>query len=90
MPDRYRKQLVESRAQEHVEAERDRRRDLLLTVLTIAVWTVVGLVIMGMGIWVDDEGIGKPLWIGGRVVGMAGVAYALYKAYLRGERRGDW
>ncbi len=90
LPERYRRQLIESRERERHDAERDRRRDLLWTALLIGVWTVVGLAIMGLGIWVEGEDVGRPLWIGGRVVGIAGVGFTLYRAYLRGEERGDW
>ena len=89
LPDDVYRSLIEKRAAEHREAERDARLALLRVLLHVAWWTGCGLFIIGLAWHTRDEGWGRIFWYLGAAVWLAGVLTALHRARLRGEDRGD-
>ena len=90
IPKRYYEDMQRRRAEEQHKARRDTRRDLALTAVWCAVWCVLGLVVFAFAFHTTD-----PLWAqvfrwGAGVVTYGGISITLARAYLRGERRGDW
>ena len=79
---------------ERALADRDAVRSQRWGVLRICAemigWTAAGLVVAGMAFRVTDHEYGMVLLYAGMVINVGGVGYALWSAYLRSERRGDW
>jgi hypothetical protein len=90
LPEKYRQQLIES----HEAAERKARRDTLLAwgrVLgEIVLWTLLGLVGIGLAWHTLDIQLGWVYWWSGAIVWVGGVSAAVVTSYRRGEKRGDW
>lgn len=72
------------------EADRAYRWELLRVCSEMVGWTAAGLLVAGLGFRVMDYQYGMVLLYAGMLINVGGVAYALWSAYLRGERRGDW
>ena len=89
-----RKALLEDmqrkRADETRIAGGDTRRDLTFTALACVASVAAGLALMAVAFHTTSYAIGKAFFIGGQLVGYTGIVVALVRAYLRGERRGDW
>jgi hypothetical protein len=89
-----RKELLEemarSREAAEIEAERIRRRELILTALWCVVWSMLGLFLLGWSFHTSDDRYARPAFYGGIIVGNAGIIFTLLRAYRRGEQRGDW
>lgn len=90
IPKRYYEELQEKRAAEHRRAGRDTRRDLLRTGAWCLVWCVLGLVVFAFAFHTTDPTWAEIFRWGANVVTYAGISVTLARAYLRGERRGDW
>jgi len=90
LPEQYRRQLTET----HDAAERASRWDgwlaLARVIGEITLWTVLGLLGMGMALHTFDVGLGRIYWLVGSIVWIGGVTFAVLSAYPRGEERGDW
>lgn len=82
--------LQRKRAEETLVARRDTRRDLTLTALACVASVVAGLALIGVAFHTTSYAIGRVFFIGGQLVGYTGIVVSLVRAYLRGERRGDW
>jgi hypothetical protein len=90
LPEEYQRQLIESYEAADREARRDRWRAWARVLGEIVVWTVLGLVGIGLAFHAVDVQLGWVYWWIGAVVWVAGVSTAVTTAYLRGEERGDW
>jgi len=71
-------------------AERDRLRDLLVTIAWCFAFTLAGLVLMACAMHATDEKWGAILFWGALVVSNGGVMATLLRAFQRGQERGDW
>jgi hypothetical protein len=90
IPKRYYEELQARRAVEHRAAERDKARSLFFTGVMCLVWCVLGLVSFGLALHTSDAWLGEVFRWTAYVVTYGGIAVTLARAYLRGERRGDW
>lgn len=82
--------LQRKRAEETRIARGDTRRDVVYTALACVAWSVAGLALLGVSFHVTSYAIGEVFFVGGQIVGYTGIVVTLVRAYLRGERRGDW
>jgi hypothetical protein len=92
--------VARSRARLEVIAERNRiaseeaarvlRRDLFWTALACLGWMCAGLYCIGWSFHTTSQRYGWPAFLTGIIVGNTGILTTLARAYLRGERRGDW
>ena len=71
-------------------AERDRLRDMLVTIAWCFAFTLVGLFLMACAMHTTDEQWGGILFWSALVVNNGGVLLTLYFAFQRGQARGDW
>ena len=90
IPKRYYEELQQKRGAEYRIAERDTRRDLLFTGVMCVVWCVAGLGCFGLALHTTDPLMGQVYKWASYVVTYGGITWTLARAYLRGERRGDW
>jgi hypothetical protein len=90
VPEKYRRQLIESHAAAEREARRDTRRAWVRVLAEIVVWTVLGLTGIALAWRSGDFQLGWIYWWGGATVWVGGVSVAVLSAYKRGEKRGDW
>jgi hypothetical protein len=86
IPRRYYEELQAKRDAEHRVAERDTQRDLFWSGIACIVWCITGLVCFGLALHSTDEIFKWSAYI----VTYGGICTTLARAYLRGERRGDW
>ena len=89
-----RRELLEEMARireaAELEAERVRRRDTVRTGALCVTWMLIGLYLLGFSTHTTDEGYARPAFYAGVIIGNAGIAFTLLRAYRRGEERGDW
>jgi hypothetical protein len=78
------------REAEHHDAERDRFWSMIRSSVMCLVWAALGLVCYAFAFHTTDAGYGEIYKWGAFVVTYGGVSYTLARAYLKGERRGDW
>lgn len=90
IPKRYYDELQEKRQQEHRVAERDKTRDLFWSGVSCVVWCVAGLVVFAFAFHTTDPTLAEIFRWGAYIVTYGGISFTLARAYLRGERRGDW
>ena len=90
IPDRYYRELQDRRAREHRAAERDKGRDLFRTGVLCVVWCVLGLVVFAFAFHTTDPFRAEVFRWGAYIVTYGGISVTLSRAYVRGERRGDW
>ena len=90
IPKRYYEELQAKRASEHRMAERDKARDLLRVALLCIVWCVLGLGSFGLALHTTDPFLAEGFRWGAYIITYGGISVTLGRAYLRGERRGDW
>ena len=90
IPKRYYEELQAKRREEHSRAERDQRVDLLRTGLMCVFWGVAGLGSFGLALHTTDPMLGQVFKWASFVITYGGITITLARAYLRGERRGDW
>lgn len=83
-------QMQARREAEHLAAERDRRRSLILSGLACLFWAVLGLVCYAFAFHTTDSGWAEIDRWGAYVITYGGVSYTLLRAYRKGEQRGDW
>lgn len=90
-PSRDALDAIEAREQAaHVDANRDRRRDLALTALACLGWSALGIMCILWSAHTTDFTYGTIAFYGGLGIGNAGIIFSLAGAYRRGEARGDW
>lgn len=90
LPEKYLRQLIESHEAAERHARRDTRREWARVLGEIVLWTVLGLVGIGLAFHALDIQLGWVYWWAGAVVWAGGVSAAVLTAYRRGEDRGDW
>jgi hypothetical protein len=90
IPRRYYEELQAKREAEHRAAERDKGRALALTGLACLLWCVLGLVSFGFALHTTDALLGEIFRWTAYVLTYGGISATLARAYVRGERRGDW
>lgn len=83
-------QMQARREAEHLAAERDRRRSLILSGIACLFWAVLGLVCYAFAFHTTDSGWAEIDRWGAYVITYGGVSYTLLRAYRKGEQRGDW
>lgn len=71
-------------------AGRDRLRDLLFTIGWCFAFMLAGLVLMAFAMHTTDAALGRIFFWSALVVNNGGVMVTLWRAYLRGQDRGDW
>jgi hypothetical protein len=78
----------------HADAERESRWDawraLARVIGEIVLWTLLGLLGIGLAFHTVDFELGRVYWLLGSIVWIGGVSAAVLSAYRRGEERGDW
>lgn len=90
IPRRYYEELQEKREAEHVLAERDRGRAMWRAGWLCVFWCVLGLVSYGFALHTTDAFLGEVFsWLA-HVITYGGISVTLARAYVGGERRGDW
>lgn len=90
LPKTLLEEMQRKRDAEAHQATRDTRLDHVRTALACVVWSFVGCALLGVAFHTGSESIGRVFFIGGQFVGYTGIVVTLIRAYLRGERRGDW
>jgi hypothetical protein len=90
IPKRYYEEMQAKRQEEHRIAERDTTRDMILSGSMCVGWCVAGLVLFGLALHTTDPVMGRIYKWASFVVTYGGITVTLARAYLRGERRGDW
>ena len=90
IPKRYYEEMQAKRQEEHRIAERDTTRDMILSGSMCVGWCVAGLVLFGLALHTTDPLMGRIYKWASFVVTYGGITVTLARAYLRGERRGDW
>jgi hypothetical protein len=90
IPRRYYEELQAKRREEHRGAERDKTRDLFRSGVACVVWCVAGLVVFAFAFHTTDPVLAQVFKWGAYIVTYGGISLTLARAYLRGERRGDW
>ena len=90
IPKRYYEELQTKRRDEHRRAERDRRIDLFRTGVMCVLWCVAGLASFGLALHTTDAKLGQVFKWASYVITYGGITFTIARAYLRGERRGDW
>jgi hypothetical protein len=90
LPEKYRRQLIETTA----AAEREARWDALRTwgraLGEIVLWTALGMALIFMAFYTNGVEIGRIYWLIGCIVWIGGVAKAVLGAYRRGLAEGLW
>lgn len=81
-------ELARARAEEQAHA--DTRRDLAWTAVRCLGWCFTGLLLMAWAFHTTDMTLGRIAFSSGIMIGNGGIIVSLLRAYLRGERRGDW
>jgi hypothetical protein len=72
------------------DADRERWRDLIFTSARCFGWMLVGLALLESAYHTSDAKLGMVFWWGGITVGNAGVLVTVFRAFRRGQNRGDW
>ena len=90
IPKRYYEELQAKRQAEHRIAERDTSRDLFLSGVMCVVWCVAGLIVFAFAFHTTDPLFAQVFKWAAYVVTYGGITITLARAYVRGERRGDW
>lgn len=85
---------LEERAAELARDERlttgDIRRAFALAVGACFFWLAGGLALMGWAFHTTDRGYGQIAFLGGLIIGYAGMTITLARYYLKGEQSGWW
>ena len=90
IPRRYYEELQAKREVEHRLAERDRRNSLWRAGWLCVFWCVMGLVVFGFALHTTSAFLGEVFRWTAYIVTYGGISITLARAYVRGERRGDW
>jgi hypothetical protein len=90
LPTKLREEMAARNEAAHLEAERDRVRDLYRTALTCLRWSALGIFLILWSAHTSSLTYGWIAFWGGLGIGNGGIIFTLLAAYRRGERRGDW
>ena len=90
IPKRYYEEMQAKRREEHRRAERDKGIDLFRAGVMCVFWCIAGLASFGLALHTTDPMLGKVFKWASFVITYGGITVTLARAYLRGERRGDW
>jgi hypothetical protein len=90
LPERYRRQLIETHAAAEHEARWDALRQWLRAVAEVVLWTLLGMALTFLAFYSGDETVGRIFWFSGCIVWIGGVAKAVLGAYRRGLEQGLW
>jgi hypothetical protein len=90
LPRQLREEMQARNAAAAVEADRDRRRDLLRTAMQCVFWCGLGIFLLLWSFHTTSETYGRVAFLGGLAIGNGGWLFTVLAAYRRGERRGDW
>ena len=90
LPLEIREQMARSRDESSRVADRERRRDMLVTTLQCLGWSAAGIFCIMWSAHTTDTTWGRAAFYGGLGAGNAGTIFTLLAAYRRGEKRGDW
>ena len=82
--------MQQKRDDENREADRERRRDMLMTALHCVAWCAVALALLGYAFHTTNRTWANASFFAGIGAGNGGIVFTLLAAYRRGERRGDW
>jgi hypothetical protein len=75
--------------EEHHAAERDRRRDAVLTAVLCLAWSVLGIALLLTSFHMTSD-FARVVYYAGLGGANAGIIFTLLAWYRRGEKRGDW
>lgn len=89
LPRHIQEELELKRAAEHRLAQRDAFWANVRTALACVAWAVLGLLVMAWGLRTTDPDFGKIAWLGGQVVGYAGILVTIVRWYARARECGD-
>lgn len=90
LPDHLLDELERKHAGEAEAADRDRRRDMLLTGVRCLGWSALGIACILWSAHTTSMAYGRMAFFAGVGIGNGGIIWTLLAAYRRGERRGDW
>ena len=90
IPKRYYEELQAKREEEHRAAERDKGRALFFTGVICVMWCLLGLIAFGCALHTTDAMLGEVFRWAAYILTYGGISATLARAYVRGERRGDW
>lgn len=90
MSQSWRDEMSARRADEAERAGRDKSRAIALTALACVGWAGAGIFCLMWSAHTTDVKLGWIAVWAGLGLGNGGVLFTLLRAYLRGERRGDW
>jgi hypothetical protein len=90
IPQSLRDEMAVRQAEANERAGRDKARAIVWTAAACVGWAAAGLFCLAWSAHTTDVKAG---WIAvwfGLLIGNGGVVFTLLRAYVRGERRGDW
>jgi hypothetical protein len=90
LPPNILQNVAARRRAEQSAAERDRRRDYIITGVLCIGWAALGLALIMWSAHTGNSYLGRAAFYGGLGLGNAGIIFSLLAAYRRGEKRGDW
>ena len=90
LPEKYRRQLMETAEAAERESRWDGWLALARVIGEITLWTLLGMGVIFLAFHTFDVELGRVFWLVGCIVWIGGVSVAVLSAYRRGEERGDW
>jgi hypothetical protein len=90
LPEKYRRQLLETNETAEREARWDPLREWGRAIGEIVLWTLLGMGFVFMAFHSDRVDVGRIYWLIGCIVWIGGVAKATLGAYRRGVDQGLW
>jgi hypothetical protein len=90
LPEKYRRQLIETNAAAEHEARWDAMRTWGRAIGEIVLWTGLGMALVFMAFHTNGADVGRIYWLVGCIVWIGGVMKAVLGAYRRGLDQGLW
>jgi hypothetical protein len=90
IPEKYRRQLMETTEAAEREGRWDGLRAWLRATGEVVLWTLLGMAIIFEAFHVNGVAIGRVYWLIGCIVWVGGVSKAVLGAYRRGVDEGRW
>lgn len=85
-----REERAEQMRVSEMETRRRALREIVGTAATCFAWTLVAYVFFAFAFHTTDEKTGWILFYAGMTIGATGNLVTLWRAYRRGQERGDW